>query len=150
MKPPADKPHSGGSPRNTKRESLQQKLGIKKRQANAAVAEYGFDTVEELGDAKLLKEIAHAEKMAHDAEAAKVRLENERALLRKTKGELVEVASVIDQGKRLAAIVGAELASLCDDLPGSLEGLDAAQIRAMLIDRTEKLKAVVKQRLRQC
>ena len=143
--------HKGGKgKKNQERLSLEQRTGLTKRRVNEAIAELGMDAAQDYADSKRLKEIGAAEKMIHDAEAAKVRLDVERATLAKIKGDLIEKADVKEQGIRLAAIVSAELASLCDDMPGELEGMDAAQIRQRLIERTERAKVNVKQELSKC
>jgi hypothetical protein len=110
--------------------------------------ELGEDATMDIAEAKRVLANYDAKKRQSDAEAAAVRLDRERLDLQKARGEVMLREEVHEQGLRASAVIVAELASLCDDMPGQLEGLPAVSIRAKLAERIERMKTAIKEQLR--
>ena len=147
-KKPTPPKNKGGRPKNERNRSFADKAGLSLRRVQQLVKEAGIDAVEDGVAAKQLKTLLEAEKVGLDAKTAAVKLDREQLELDRARGEVVKRADVREQGLRLAAVISAELAAMCDDSPGELEGLNAMAIRRKLSERCEKLKATIKQELR--
>jgi hypothetical protein len=84
----------------------------------------------------------------NDARLAKLKRETERLdiKIKKEKGELVLKDEVREAVQKIIAILCSEGVAMCGDLPGQLEGLDAANMRPKITARWELMLSNAKER----
>lgn len=95
-------------------------------------------------DAKALKE----EKLKAETRLKAAQAERAELLLLETKGELVSVSAVAETAFSIASQVGAMLSRLEGELPGQLEGLSAADMQAVIREKTDTVRTYLAENLR--
>jgi hypothetical protein len=108
---------------------------------------------EEMEAAKIAYEAANSTGEAapatlNDARLAKLKRETERLdiKIKKEKGELVLKDEVREAVQKVISILCSEGVAMCGDLPGQLEGLDAANMRPKITARWELMLSNAKER----
>ncbi len=123
-----------GRPRNQKRETIEQKLGIKKRQANDLIkAGVTMEDVADIESAKLRKLNLEANVLAEKL-----------AILRR---DNIPAAKVREAALSAGAVFKTEAVSLEINLPPLLEGLNAGEMRTVIASHVQRLVNDVCERL---
>ena len=119
--------------KNKERQELEKKLGVSKSQVNRILADSAAPPVEnpEGGDVEDFISARNREKIA----AANLREEQSKiAALKRAEQEriLIPREEVIAHGRKIGAILSAEISACRNNMPGKLAGLDEVGVRAVL------------------
>lgn len=115
----------------SKRQKLEETLGVGKRRANQVIAQGS-----KLNAAKLKKEQATAK--LRESQAAKAKLELDVA-----RGELVSRAAVASDATAIGLAIKASLRAWASSLPGRLEGLSAGDMSEIIDEEITRVLRLI-------